>query len=482
MKIPLVYNLIHALDRNEKGYFVKQLSKKESAYGELFKLLIKQKSYNENEIKNKFKSSYISKNLSFSLNYLYHKILKSLIQYNSNKKEAYYLFHSIMILYRKGLYQNCAKMIKQVVKLANKTDDYISILRAIEYVKYLNQSTIQFDADLENILLAENDILKQQQIVSTYQLLLTKIKKARYLTGNMKQKDSVNIAMYIINHELMSTNIQLINNLCKQLYHETLFLCGFVLQDFNLSKKHFKPLQKLVDEPINQKFLNDYQRTDILKQLIRFNIIAKDFPSAHRNLLKTRKLIHESKQINQSEKIATLFDCYNFEMDLMINENNFINSEQIMNEVDEFILENSDYLPEKFFIVYYSNSIILNFSLKNHKKVLDLSNKVLTSSIIKLRHDIIISVMLTEVVVFYELEKMEVFENKLQAFDRYIKRYRIKEPMWKFFSKLLNGLLKENDKNTSIHSFFEDIKPYKNNRIVVDLIFLVNWAKSKLKT
>ena len=153
-----------------------------------------------------------------------------------------------------------------------------------------------------------------------------------------------------------------------------------------------------------------------------------------------------------------------------------------MNEVDEFILENSDYLPEKFFIVYYSNSIILNFSLKNHKKVLDLSNKVLTSSIIKLRHDIIISVMLTEVVVFYELEKMEVFENKLQAFDRYIKRYRIKEPMWKFFSKLLNGLLKENDKNTSIHSFFEDIKPYKNNRIVVDLIFLVNWAKSKLKT
>jgi len=168
-------------------------------------------------------------------------------------------------------------------------------------------------------------------------------------------------------------------------------------------------------------------------------------------------------------------------MDLMINENNFRNSEQVINEVDAFILQHKSFIPDKFYVVFYSNSIILNFSIGNYRRVLELSNKVLTDSAIKLRHDIVISVMLTEVVVFYEIAKMEVFENKLQAFDRYIKRYRIREPMWKLFSKLLNGFLKENDNINVIQSFLKGIEPYKTNRIVIDLIFLINWAKQKLK-
>ena len=111
--------------------------------------------------KKKFLGTYIGKNFSFAKNYLYHTILKYTIQYDANKKDIYYYFASIRFLYKKGIYVGCSKMLKQAFKKAENENDYLSILRVIEFTRLLLHSYMKSYEELRYIVEQEPEILKK---------------------------------------------------------------------------------------------------------------------------------------------------------------------------------------------------------------------------------------------------------------------------------------------------------------------------------
>ncbi len=479
MTNPIVYDLIHSLSKNEKGFFVKSLSKKESVYLKLYYLMLKQKKYNEGAILKSIGNSYVIKNYNVAKSYLYQLILKSLTNYNASKKESYYLFHVIDILYRKGLYKNCAKMIKQVVKKADDNQDYLAKLRAIEYVKYLKYSSIEFDEVIESLLENEEEIILKQQLLSKLQSLLFQIKKVWNKTGAMKKQDSVVIANDIISY-LSKMNVQDFDGRkFHQMYHETFFLCGLVLQDDELTKKHFAPLKHIITEEKDSKQRYDYQIVDILNQLLRYNLFKEKYDEAVALIAQLRSVVDESTVINRLDKIAITTDCFIFEMHVLVQERKLEEMNLFITEVKNFVARNRGDIPSKFFLLYKSNLLVMYFILGEYRKVSGLSNEILSNKSLDIRNDIITSVMLIELVVFYELQKYSLFESRLLAFDNYLKRNEIKAEVWKIFSELLHNFSKVTNEKIALEIFLTKIEKQKGDQVVSDLDFLIEWAEKR---
>src|SRR6188508_481123 len=105
-----LHELIRSMNKNEKRYFIlnSSLQNGNKNYLELFKILEKQKVYDEKAIKEKYKNKNFIRHFAFNKNHLYSLVMRSLISYgNQNNIDG--IIHSLisecMILFRKALYK-----------------------------------------------------------------------------------------------------------------------------------------------------------------------------------------------------------------------------------------------------------------------------------------------------------------------------------------------------------------------------------------
>ncbi len=422
---------------------------------------------------------YVVKNFNAAKSYLYQLILKSLTSYNANKKEPYYLFNVIDILYRKGLYKNCTKMIKQLIKKEEVSDDYLAQLKAIEYVKYLKYSDIELDEVIEGLLSRESIIIEKQKLLSQLQSYLFQVKKIWNKTGTMKKEDSILIAQNIIQN-LSKIDVSEFDNLkFNQFYHEAYFLCGLVVHDKKLTEHHFSPLQDIIFK--NQKTGRgyDYNTIDVLNQLLRYHLFGNNFLEAKKILAIILKTLHASTVVNRMDKIAIQADCYIFEMHIIIQEKELSLMDQLVNNVVQFVAKNKEEIPPKFFMLYESNLLVMYFILGEYKKVTQFTNNVLSSKQKELRNDVLTSVMLIELIAFYQQEKYSLFESRLIAYGAHLKRNDLSEVMWGLFNDLMNNFLRKHQEKESIDLFLQEIEKHEGNQIVEDLDFLTQWVRSR---
>lgn len=133
-----LYDLIHSLDRVEKGYFKKQFSgfSKNAQYLVVFNLLNEQSEFNQDQLIQRLPDSIPAKNLPFIKNYLYDAILKSLRNYHEKTTIRSQLRHwllDIEFLFNKGLYSDCLQLISKAEKQATVSDSHLVLLELSEW-------------------------------------------------------------------------------------------------------------------------------------------------------------------------------------------------------------------------------------------------------------------------------------------------------------------------------------------------------------
>jgi hypothetical protein len=474
-----LHELIYSLTKNEKGYFTKQVSKGDSSYGKLFKIIASQRTYNEEIVRNEFKGTYIGNHFSFAKNYLYHAILKSLIQYQPSKKNIYFYFSSEKILYEKGLYHHCAKLLKQILKKTEKNNDYLSMLKVIQSAKLLSMTNADNDKILEELVSKESLIIEKHQIVSKYQSFLAQTKRIIISRGASKESESIDRINSIKNHLFFKDKSKCIDKYCEQMFHETLFQCGFLLQDDKLIRKHVEPLQNLLKDPSYSEYMNGYRKTYVFKQLIRFNLLSSDFEAAENNINALKDLLKTSTDINRTEKVASYAYLYTYETDLLLNQKKFDGAKELFAEIDLFVVKNRKTIPDEFFVVITGNILVARFMMADYKEVARLANEILSDKKLIVRKDIVISVMLAETIVFYEMDKIDLFESRLNAFKRYLVQHKVKEVTWDLFSNFLNKLLLGNEIGILAKELIVKLEKSPSDRIVSDLDFVIDWLRKK---
>lgn len=121
----------------EKRYFKLYTSKysKSKRYQQMFDIINSMKNYDEKEVIKRLKSNMTKNKFQFEKNYLYNTILKSLNEFHTEisiESKIDELNKNIEVLSQKGLYDQALKLVRKAVKLGDKYQCCVPIVRTYD--------------------------------------------------------------------------------------------------------------------------------------------------------------------------------------------------------------------------------------------------------------------------------------------------------------------------------------------------------------
>ena len=171
-----LFNLIKALDKNEKRYFklFATLYGGEKNYIRLYEAIDNQAEYDEKKLRDVFRNEPFLNQLSVAKNYLYNLVLKSLEVYHTTiDSEFRSLISQVEILFNKDLYNECRKHLVKAKKIAVKYDNHIQIIEVLHWeIQLLPNEDAKKRIDISDQVITLLDKLKR---IQDYRILNNKM-------------------------------------------------------------------------------------------------------------------------------------------------------------------------------------------------------------------------------------------------------------------------------------------------------------------
>lgn len=326
-----IHDLIHSMNKNEKGYFSKQLkvhggNPKDKKYYLLFLAIEKQKEYNEEELLKQFANEPFSKQFAVAKNYLSKIILKSLIQYNG---------------------------IKTIENTLSKEIDSCEILHQKGFISAYKINLLK--------------VKKKSLLFEKHDFTLTIIKKEKQLLVNGKDKNFKKQLQKLTNEELKIIEEIKMENKLSQFYY--LFSSEIHQNRIIRNEKeiaHLTPIIASLEEEF-PRFKNSFSNKNYYYGIqIIYNYLANNFKNAEKYGLLHEKLFNQFPNLANQKLEDYLEITYHF-LGAKFQLRNYDRIEILLNNIYKLEVDNFELKQKKFFI-YYSNMIRLYASTYQYKK------------------------------------------------------------------------------------------------------------------
>ena len=203
MKTPTddIFQLIQAMTAAEKRYFKIHFSSEKSLVTELFNYLNGMKAYDEEEVKNNFHDSKLSKNLKVYKIMLMDLLLKSLSSFRYKKSINSTIrqnLEEVEILTEKCLYGQAYKKLQKTKKLCFKHEEFTQLI-AIINLEYRFKAFYEIQVKNESLELLDetiyannkvSDILELKKINHELSLNAGEVAKAKISNAEIKKYES----------------------------------------------------------------------------------------------------------------------------------------------------------------------------------------------------------------------------------------------------------------------------------------------------
>lgn len=456
MKIPTdnLFQLIQAMSASEKRYFKRHYASEKSTTTELFDFINKMKSYDEEEVKNNFGSSKVSKNLKVYKVQLTDLILKSLISYHSKKSIRSKIrigLEEIELLLTKQLYTLAQTRVKKIKELCLKYEELEYIFAVLYYEIMINSF---FKIKLNN---AEYPVLNEfdlftDKIKNTYELkrlnFILSDKSNNKHTEKLSKKEQLYYSQLLDEHRQKTES-------------GTLTFNGQYYLNSSLSL-----INQLVTPEPEKEYDFKKLNVDLFEKTPHFieNHTSYYFAALYNFLICCRKLGRHAELKNGIEKIKDLTQKYPYlernlifvyylELKFNFQQKNYLS---IVEEFEHPIIKHlkkynqgEDNLSSLCYIYLALTHLVLNNAQKVqfYLRRLHSMAKQLNSSF-ALFFDIL------ELISHYETQDYQIIENQLITLKR--KSFRVSEND-AFYTNMLY--------------FFEDIiQPDANKNALVDVL------------
>ena len=202
-KLQSLISLVHSMTLPEKKAFKMKSNRKNSLpdYAVLFETIEKNGDKTLHDLKQEFLDKKPGASFETTIRYLYDLLLESMLDLRKEQDSYYNLFNKILkarILYEKSLYDECFELLNNVIKHAEKYENYHALLLAsrleLDYLLALNFP----NTDEKGLLKKQfrvNESLKYLRKIneqsSLYEILKHRVINKGY-ARSQKQKDELN--------------------------------------------------------------------------------------------------------------------------------------------------------------------------------------------------------------------------------------------------------------------------------------------------
>lgn len=423
-------------------------------------------------------------------NYLYQLILKSLNAFHDSKTfnlELKELLISIEILFHKGLYESCLKLIVKAENLANTCENFQLMIDILTWKKkccgyslgltkasVVNKSIDQFvtkTQDLKqiidlyyesNILQSNNEQQNKKETIAAFDLILKKpILKS--------EKNILSFTGKIYYFLIYANYFNFINNKPKEL-------------------SFLENLMTLLNQSKTYALENPLDYISIYNRLLA---IKKHFPST--NFLTDLMILKRFSEHNFIRKEVVTYrifiHCNTHELEYYLINNNFTDAIKKLNAIEKEISKTKlDIEPYHIIYFNYIHSITLIF-VGDFRKALKFNNQILNNFEFSARPQVYFRAKVLSVILHFELKNMSLVSSMAKQI---LRENTIRNILIPLEIKILNSLIKiSNSLHISpkeVNSIFEkielfivDIKIENNNSINSLIENYEKWIVSKIK-
>ncbi len=492
-----LFELIKSLNKSEKRYFKLYSSRhtigEENGYLRLFDFIDRMDSYQEDLIFMHFKGQALLNKFSITKARLYSNILRSLDAFNANSSEDAQFYRSLNcadILFDKGLYKQCEKLLASTEKLAQKSERFTILLdikekqkRLIENDSYVdsNQSELAEMLESEEMIIA--DLKMYNELWNVKSLLFQEIN----LNGKNRTEEVDERLKFLVSR-VEGIDVMNYSKRIQHIYHHIHGAYYFATNNYEACYTHLSANLVLFEDKNNNFKNRPNLYFSLLTNLVYVATKLKFYEKAQTFLRLLNIYTEGSVQQHTLDLEVKYFSSkYSLELFLLSEKGDFVQAEKLVPKILEgYKLYGDQINPLRKAYIDFKISIIY-LSLGEFSKALSWTNRVLNEDRIDNNHDIHCFAQLINLILHYELKNHRFLPYALNTTKRYLKTrnriYAFEEVFLKLISQLsrIDGVFDLEDKLVPIEKELIKLKNHPKERNVFDYFDFLTWVQSKLK-
>ncbi len=467
MKTPTddIFQLIQSMTAAEKRYFKIHFSSEKSLVTELFNYLNGMKAYDEDEVKNNFKDSKLSKNLKVYKIMLMDLLLKSLSSFRYKKSINSTIrqnLEEVEILTEKCLYSLAYKKLQKTKKLCFKHEEFTQLI-AIINLEYRFKAFYEIQVPNESLRLLDeviyasqkvNDILELKKINHELSLNAGEVAKAKISNSEVKKYES----FLMKNLKEITTEEQ--EDILKENYYAHSAL-GHLYHSTKNIKQEYHHKKKILDLFQTNKFLIESNPNKYWSACFNFaNCCMRDNRSEEfQETLKMIKTFTKSYPFFQRKMILV----YVMEMVFHRKQKNHY---YIINQLEPAVLKDVNLYgeeQERSVVFSYLSLMMTYLSVGNHTQVQFYLRRLFKNKGMGKAFNYFYETV--DMISHFETGDFDILQNLLTSKKRKIKREpKYGTPFYKevlqFFSKILDT---KNDINELVNNLIKNTNNHPND-------------------
>jgi hypothetical protein len=488
-----LYQLIKSLTRNEKGYFKKSAGMHvigtQNNYVRLFDAIDNQSEYDEQKLVQHFKGETFIQHLPSEKIYLYNLLLKSLKEYHSGisvEAELNGMLHSIEILFDKGLFKACHKLLKKAEKIALQYEKHLILLRIYDWEAVIYRALPDMEELKKHLDEKGKEIEKLIQEYQDYIVCKTIDDKVFYTlktTGFPRNKQDKLIYEKIMRHPLMKEEGPPDGFLAKYYHLSARNMNSEAFGEAKQTYEYRKKLVEHVEEFPHQLKDNLILYVRALNNLVNIQDELHYFEEMEVSLQKFNQIQTKSPTIESrifaysyALKVARAIECGDFDTCV-----------KFLPEIEAGIRKYGSLLHKEFILGFSYNIFYGYFGAGDYRNSLKWMNILLNNdTFITTRPDVYRFAMIMNLILHFELKNHELLSYNIRSTYRSFLKH---QKLYRFESLMLDFILRSAKFNTvsDLRQGFTTLKeeviklqedPFESQ--VLSFFDIISWLESKI--
>lgn len=419
-----LYRLVKSLSKSEKRYFSlfrsQDVVKGKKNYSALYEALEKEKDYDEQTFREKYKDEGFCKNFSYEKNYLRKQILRAMRSYHEERDiggRINDLLRDAHLLENKGIYDLCFKQLRKARKLATKYERFTQLLEILDWERRLLKQDILVSQEekLRGLIAEKEEILEilrnRYQVLDLHdRLFLLNRRSAEY-----SQEEIV---------ELMSPLAKDLSDINPESVHAAIDL-NYSFWLFYLPQKNYP---KAVDALLKVKQLWEEHPHLIREHPISYKICLSNllttffYAEQYEEVEPIIQLLKDQPADSFNDAAETFQNIYFFELLLRLNTGDLSDRKVLTSEIRSGL---DRYWPKVNKARELSMSInlaLIHLLAGKPREGLEWVRRILDSERSEHRRDIQAFARIMMLILHWELNNPDVVELQLRNFENHLKK------------------------------------------------------------
>lgn len=488
-----LFKLIHSLNTTETGYFVSSVNrsrvKNAGFYIRLFKLIKKQETYNETELKTGLKDLGLLKNFAFHKTRLTELVLHSVVAFKSSASadsQLHQLLESIKFLYQKQLTTHALKLVDKARQLGKKYEKLFALLELNNHERQIlkNRAMEKVYELLEENYRERNELLEKLENDSRLSYINDKVYAIFRELYQMKKTVTAKELEQLMQEPLLSNENKALTFNAKLKYNTTHACYYNLLRKDEELFSYRKRIVELWDQYPHMKTEYPLRYHSDLTNLISQCLVQNKEPDFKNELKRL-----ESVSGGKTENDAFLFGhIYMFRQVYLLNNRQFKQALELIPKIEQGMKKFGNTITQSQQLTLRYNIASTYFLNENYSEALHsfelISN---TNRNHRVRTDLRDLSGIFRIVLLYQTGKHDLAEyevrNTRDRLKNNNKLFELEQVVIKYIPLLIAKETAAKEKAEIINNFLQTLETMfarPENKMLLGLEELIVWLKKKM--